>query len=68
MLVHDKLPEDAHQLAFIHDELQYECTHSSVNDLKFNLELSAVESGEFYKMRCPIAAEAKEGINWAETH
>jgi hypothetical protein len=36
--------------------------------LKFNLELSAVESGEFYKMRCPIAAEAKEGINWAETH
>ena len=34
----------------------------------FNLELSAVEAGEYYKLRIPIAAEAKSGSNWAEVH
>ncbi len=68
VLTNEHLPEDARQLAFIHDELQFECKEEDVKDLKFLLELSAVRAGEFYKMRCPVAAEAKEGLNWAETH
>ena len=59
---------DCHQLAFIHDELQFECNPKHVEDLKSILELSAVEAGEYYNMRIPIAAEAKDGLTWADTH
>ena len=58
----------AHQLAFIHDELQYECKEQHINDLKFTLEHSAVRAGEYYNLRCPIAAESKSGCNWSEVH
>ena len=57
-----------HQLAFVHDELQYETTPERANDLKFLLELSAVEAGEYYNLRLPIAAEGKIGTTWAEVH
>ena len=56
------------QLAFVHDELQFEVHPKEVNDLKFTLELSATQAGERYKLRIPIAAEAKEGKTWAEVH
>ena len=59
---------DTRQLAFVHDELQYECKKENVNDLKFTLEYSAVTAGEYYKLRIPIAAEAKSGKNWSEVH
>ena len=59
---------DAHQLAFIHDELQFEVTPAQANDLMFNLELSATLAGEYYGLRIPIAAEAGRGSSWADTH
>ena len=68
VIVHNHLLPDCHQLAFVHDELQYECKPEMVEDLKFLLELSAVQAGEFYSLRCPIAAEAKSGMNWADVH
>ena len=58
----------ARQLAFVHDELQFETTEEEVNDLKFHLEWSAVRAGEYYKLRCPIAAESKSGHSWADVH
>ena len=64
----DRMNIDCHQLAFIHDELQFECDPKQVEDLKSILELSAVEAGEYYNMRIPIAAEAKDGLTWADTH
>ena len=67
-IVHLSLPSNCHQLAFVHDELQYECPSDEVEDLKFLLELSAVQAGEYYNLRCPIAAEAKSGHNWADVH
>ena len=57
-----------HQLAFVHDELQYECLTKNINDIKFTLEDSARTAGEYYTLRCPIAAEAKSGSNWSEVH
>ena len=57
-----------HQLAFIHDELQYECEPKDIDDVKFTLEHSAVRAGEYYNLRIPIAAEAKSGSNWSEVH
>jgi DNA polymerase I-like protein with 3'-5' exonuclease and polymerase domains len=59
---------EAHQLAFVHDELQFECNPAHADTLKFNLELAAAQAGEFYNLRIPIAAEAGDGKTWADTH
>ena len=67
-LANENLPQTARQLAFIHDELQFEVEEKDLEDLKFLLELTAVQAGEFYNLRCPIAAESTSGDNWADTH
>jgi DNA polymerase I-like protein with 3'-5' exonuclease and polymerase domains len=59
---------EAHQLGFIHDELQFECNPAHADTLMFNLELSAALAGEYYGLRVPIAAEAKRGSTWADVH
>ncbi len=56
------------QLAFIHDELQFECHPDHAADLSASLVYSAAEAGEYYNLRVPIAAEAKQGKNWSEVH
>ena len=56
----------AKQLAFVHDELQFECTPAMADHVKFCLELNAVMAGEYYKLRIPIEAQGKIGTNWAE--
>ena len=58
----------AAQLAFIHDELQFECAKEHAEDLSTSLVYSAAAAGEYYNLRLPIAAEAKIGNNWAEVH
>ena len=58
----------ASQLAFIHDELQFECAKEHAEDLSTSLVYSAAAAGEYYNLRLPIAAEAKIGNNWAEVH
>jgi DNA polymerase I-like protein with 3'-5' exonuclease and polymerase domains len=68
---HDHIKEmglRCNQLAFVHDELQYESTPEHVDDLKSLLVLSAAEAGEYYNMRIPVGAEAKDGLTWADTH
>ena len=56
------------QLAFVHDELQFECAPEHVNDLRTSLVYSATAAGEYYNIRCRIDAESCEGISWADTH
>jgi len=58
----------ASQLAFIHDELQYECAPEHARDLSTSLVYAAAAAGEYYNLRIPIAAEAKHGNSWAEVH
>ena len=68
---HDHIKEmglRCNQLAFIHDELQFESEPEHVDDLKSLLVLSAAEAGEYYNMRIPGGAEAKDGATWADTH
>ena len=57
-----------HQLAFVHDELQYECKPQSIIQMKYGLEASAILAGEYYNLRCPIAAESKHGKTWEDVH
>jgi DNA polymerase I-like protein with 3'-5' exonuclease and polymerase domains len=68
VLANKHLLKDMHQLAFVHDELQYECKPCDVGYLKGCLESTAVQAGEYYKMRCPVAAESKSGKTWADVH
>ena len=56
------------QLAFVHDELQFECEPSHARDLCSSLVLASTEAGEYYNMRVRIDAEATTGKNWSETH
>ena len=56
------------QLAFVHDELQFECAPEHINDLRTSLVYSATAAGEYYNLRIRIDAEATEGESWAETH
>ena len=67
-LTHERLPKNTRQLAFIHDELQFETKEAEVEEVKTLLESTAVEAGEYYKMRCPVAAESKSGHTWADVH
>jgi DNA polymerase I-like protein with 3'-5' exonuclease and polymerase domains len=57
-----------HQLAFIHDELQWETKPESAENLKQYLELMAGAAGQYYNLRIPIAAEGKIGSTWADVH
>ena len=68
VLAHERKPKTANQLAFIHDELQYECDPRDANELKQTLEESAKAAGESYELRIPIAAESKSGETWADVH
>ena len=63
-----KMDLRCNQLAFIHDELQFESKPEHVDDLKSLLVLSAAEAGEYYNLRIPIAAEAQSGKTWADVH
>jgi len=57
-----------HQLAFIHDELQFECKPQQIIQMRYGLELAAKLAGEYYQLRCPIACECKHGQTWADVH
>tara|TARA_R100001443_G_scaffold79646_2_gene86740 strand:- start:64 stop:768 length:705 start_codon:yes stop_codon:yes gene_type:complete len=60
--------EHTHQLAFVHDELQYETAPKHAEILMGVLENAAKLAGEYYNLRCPIAAESKQGKTWADVH
>jgi DNA polymerase I-like protein with 3'-5' exonuclease and polymerase domains len=56
------------QLAFVHDELQFECDPGHVDQLRTSLVRSAEKAGEYYNLRIKIEAEAQTGNNWSEVH
>ena len=68
LFANKELPEGTHQVAFIHDELQYECPSTAVDAVSYILQLAAKEAGEYYNLRIPVAAEAKSGPTWADVH
>ena len=68
VIINDCLPDHTHQLSFVHDELNYECYPKDAEELSKWLEISAKLAGEYYRLRCPIAAEAHIGQTWADVH
>ena len=68
LLAYEHLPKSAHQLAFVHDELQYECDPVDIGYMRGCLESTAIQAGKYYNMRCPVAAESQSGHTWADVH
>lgn len=58
----------AHQLAYIHDELQYSCPKSCADDFGKAVTAAATKAGELLNLNIRIDAEYRVGNNWAETH
>ena len=59
---------DYQWLGWIHDEIQLAVQPHLVADAKFQLEWAIVQAGEYYKLKVPLASEAKEGNCWADCH
>lgn len=59
---------ETNQLAFIHDELQFETPKETSTAVARHLEECATIAGSFYNLRLPINAEAKIGLTWADVH
>ena len=68
MVIANNFNFHTHQLAFVHDELQYECKPEHAKKMMEILEKSAILAGEYYNLRCPIAAESKQGKTWSDVH
>ena len=54
--------------AFVHDEQALGCHPDVAEEVASICTTSAAMAGEYYKLRLPIDADAKIGMNWAEVH
>lgn len=59
---------DAHMLAHVHDESQWEVLEKESEKVGELLEKSIVKAGEYLKLTVPMAGEADIGMSWKETH
>jgi DNA polymerase I len=57
-----------HQMAWVHDELQFECEPEIADDFGKLAVESIVKSAEFFSIRVPLTGEYKIGNNWKECH
>ena len=60
--------DDYVQLCMIHDELQFAAYEPFADDLARIVKDSAIEAGLLFNYRCPVNAESKKGLTWADTH
>ncbi len=56
------------QLAYVHDELQYQCVEGEEDTLKKILTEAATDAGEFLGYRMPVDIGIDEGKTWLDTH
>jgi DNA polymerase-1 len=60
--------KDYYFLGWIHDEVQIAVREGLESQVGQTAVRMAPQVGEEFKFRCPIAAEYRQGANWAETH
>ena len=59
---------DALKVLDMHDEAQWDVALKDCKEYMELAEMSLVKAGENLEMKVPLAAEAKMGLNWMETH
>ena len=69
LITDDRLQGIEHErYAFVHDEQALGCPPDVAEQVASICTTSATMAGEYYKLRLPIDADAKIGMNWAEVH
>lgn len=63
-----KLGIDAHQVAVVHDEMQYDCAEDVAETVGEILKKNIIAAGVHFNLRCPLGAEYMIGKTWVETH
>jgi DNA polymerase-1 len=63
-----KLGLDFHQVAVVHDEIQYEVREDQAELLATTVAKCFEDAGEYFKTKCPLAGDYKIGNNWSESH
>lgn len=63
-----KLGLDFHQVAVVHDEIQYEVREDQAELLAETVAGCFKEAGEYFNTFCPLAGDYKIGNNWKESH
>lgn len=59
---------DGHQVAVVHDEMQYDCSEKDAEQIGIILRQCIRDAGEHFKSYCPLEGEYKIGLTWGETH
>jgi DNA polymerase-1 len=60
--------KDYYFLGWIHDEVQIAVRNGLEGQVGETAVKMAAKVGEDFSFRCPLAAEYRQGTNWAETH
>lgn len=55
-------------VAWVHDEIQVECSRDIADDVGKIVREAIEEAGLFYNISCPHEGESNIGRNWYETH
>ena len=63
-----RLNLDAHQVGFIHDELQWEVNSNDVDKFTEVADGIMRKAGDYYNLRCPMDGNTVVGSSWLETH
>ena len=61
-------PKRIHQVAHIHDEIQFEGYEEALREFAPITKQAFQRAGELLGFRCPLDGEYRIGRNWAETH
>ena len=59
---------DGHQVAVVHDEMQYDCSEKDAEQIGIILRQCIRDAGEHFKSYCPLEGEYKIGLTWSDTH
>jgi DNA polymerase I-like protein with 3'-5' exonuclease and polymerase domains len=68
MITHMEWSDRVQQVAWVHDECQFECDPEIAEEFGQKAVECISKAGDFFKFKLPLTGEYKIGNNWAETH
>lgn len=68
MLTLEQWSHRVQQVAWVHDECQFECDPEIAEEFKAKAIECITKAGEFFEIKVPLTGDGKVGKNWAETH
>ena len=56
------------RVAFVHDEVEFECEEPIAGEISRMIEKSIEKAGQYLNLKVPLAGEGKVGKSWCEVH